>query len=64
MQEVIHSDLDNDDVFRNPEGVQCTHAVWRKTQSASVSFWQLGSNVLSRYENISSKENTLLAPEL
>lgn len=60
--EVIYSDLDNDDVSKDPECVLCIQAVWRKViQSASVSFWQLGSNVLSRYEKTSCEENHLLA---
>lgn len=63
--EVIYIDLDNDDVSKDPEGVLCIQAVWREViQSAPVSFWQLGSNVLSRYENTSCEENTFLAPEL
>lgn len=33
------------------------------TQSAPVSFWQLGSNVLPRYENNSFEKTTLLASE-
>lgn len=62
---LIYSDLNNDDVSKDPEDVLCSWAVWRKViQSAQVPYFNtLAGNYCSDMDT-PTVESLFLAPKL